>query len=454
MVARLERALVGVLLLSLPPSASPATGPTVYDGPVVISACYNKTNGQLRMVKPAEPVGCIAPLCETGGALDCRTNEDFVELNTVGPQGPQGPIGPQGPVGPQGPKGDTGATGATGATGPQGPMGIPGVNGVDGLPGPKGDTGATGATGPAGAQGPKGDTGATGTQGPPGVASATAPLVLSGSNLSLGNVDAATLNGQSAADIISAAAGDSRTPISSLPYWINSPGSYYLSGNLSLTSTTADGIVVLADDVIIDFNGFTITGPGTTAAATGIFLQGSHVEVRNGTVKNFANGVVGGAAGSDHRVVRMSIHNNNQMGVDLANGDLVRDCSVYSNGSIGIAVGDYSTVIDCVADSNMSWGIYAGLGTMLSRNRINANGAGISAGIGSALIENTSANNGGVGILAGYGSLVKANTAVKNMTYGIQLSGNNLAEGNVAYWNTIANMPLCQSCTMGTNLAP
>ncbi len=69
-----------------------------------------------------------------------------------------------------------GPAGPTGATGPTGPMG---------LQGPQGNAGATGATGP---QGPEGIAGPAGPQGPAGVASVSAPLVLSGTDISLPNV--------------------------------------------------------------------------------------------------------------------------------------------------------------------------------------------------------------------------------------------------------------------------
>ncbi len=193
---------------------------------MIISACYNATNGQLRVVKPWEPSPCIpqppypAPLeatvaCTSGGANDCRPNEYFFELNTQGPKGDKGDPGPQGiqgppgkdgssiyaveltgdarcasgggagfeiwqhtpgtpndqslgvvcsgPKGEQGVQGPPGQKGETGATGPQGIPGEQGPKGDTGATGPKGDRGDTGATGP---QGPTGPTGPTGPQGP------------------------------------------------------------------------------------------------------------------------------------------------------------------------------------------------------------------------------------------------------------------------------------------------
>jgi hypothetical protein len=66
---------------------------------MTIAACYNQTNGQVRLVKPWEPVGCDPTAtaltsgygtCVAGGAYDCKVNESFVEMNTTGPRGPRG----------------------------------------------------------------------------------------------------------------------------------------------------------------------------------------------------------------------------------------------------------------------------------------------------------------------------------------------------------------------------
>ena len=52
-----------------------------------------------------------------------------------------------------------------------------------------------------------------------------------------------------------------RTPISSLPYIITQPGSYYLTSDLTMT-TDVNGITVDANHVTIDLMGFSLIGPG------------------------------------------------------------------------------------------------------------------------------------------------------------------------------------------------
>jgi|SRR5215208_2270765 len=104
----------------------------------VIIGCSDKSTGALRILK--------------SGTTTCRTNENLISWNQVGPQGQQGAAGPKGDTGaagPQGPKGDKGDKGDTGLTGDTGPMGPKGADGATGAQGPKGDTGATGPRGPS-----------------------------------------------------------------------------------------------------------------------------------------------------------------------------------------------------------------------------------------------------------------------------------------------------------------
>src|SRR5579871_6315611 len=57
-----------------------------------------------------------------------------------------------------------------------------------------------------------------------------------------------------------------RTPISSIPYTISGPGSYYVTTNLTGGGGSTNGITISSGNVIIDLNGFsiqpTVTGTG------------------------------------------------------------------------------------------------------------------------------------------------------------------------------------------------
>lgn len=75
----------------------------------VISGCYTKSGGALRVVDPS--------------TTNCKTGETSIAWNVQGPIGLTGPQGVQGPQGATGLQGIQGLTGAAGAIGPAGPAG-------------------------------------------------------------------------------------------------------------------------------------------------------------------------------------------------------------------------------------------------------------------------------------------------------------------------------------------
>ena len=80
----------------------------------VITACYERENGKLRVIDSA--------------VTTCKYEETKLTWNQIGPQGPQGIQGPQGVPGPVGATGQQGPVGPAGPTGPQGPSGPAGTS--------------------------------------------------------------------------------------------------------------------------------------------------------------------------------------------------------------------------------------------------------------------------------------------------------------------------------------
>jgi hypothetical protein len=102
---------LAALLVSLGALNANAANVTYY-------ACVNKSTGAVRIVSKTTV---------------CKSTENKIMWNELGPAGPAGPKGATGATGPQGPTGATGPqgpTGATGAQGPQGPAGIAVGNGA------------------------------------------------------------------------------------------------------------------------------------------------------------------------------------------------------------------------------------------------------------------------------------------------------------------------------------
>ena len=206
------------------------------------------------------------------------------------------------------------------------------------------------------------------------------------------------------------------------PYKINTSGSYRLSGNLTVSSTTADAIDVTtsANGVTIDLNGFSINGPGGSNTGSGI-VQNSFsgtLTVENGSITGFSGGGLGG------------------IGVSALYNAIVRNMQVSGNGT-GISVSNGGVISGNTA-SNNSVGIYCtGSGCVISGNTTitNASHGIIFNESGSLITGNTVLNNGGIGMDGGdstnaYGANVMNGNGYLNVQGGTSL-GNNLCGGTI-----------------------
>lgn len=191
-----------------------------------------------------------------------------------------------------------------------------------------------------------------------------------------------------------------RTPISSVPYTITEPGSYYLTGNLTSTN---HGIIIQANNVTLDLMGFTLAGD-RGADEYGVFLDGSgttpirNVVVRNGNVQNFGNGIrVECARNSSFR--HLLVAGNFSYGFFLygesgqCNGNVIVDCSISENFSAGVFL--YGESGECN-------------GNAITRCALRGNGYGVQVSC-----NNTGQSNG---------NTITDCTAIEN-GYGIYLNG-------------------------------
>jgi hypothetical protein len=136
-----------------------------------------------------------------------------------------------------------------------------------------------------------------------------------------------------------------RTPISSAPFTISQPGSYYLTTNLNVTT----------GDVTLDLNGFTVSSTAPSATGTGIMLAGGNndITILNGHIKGgvtndnsgvfggsgFANGILySGTLPSNVRVTGVTVAGCLDYGIvfDDATATTVESCTVEGVGSFGI----------------------------------------------------------------------------------------------------------------------
>jgi len=134
-----------------------------------------------------------------------------------------------------------------------------------------------------------------------------------------------------------------RTPISNEEYYIGSPGSYYLTTNLTGASAgNPYGIWIASDNVTIDLNDFTIQG--AAGSHHGIYIYGSHTNITicNGTITGWgADGISSNYPSAPPQNViltNLKITGNTGNGIAVGNGYVISNCSIQNNGSIGIFV--------------------------------------------------------------------------------------------------------------------
>jgi len=83
--------------------------------------------------------------------------------------------------------------------------------------------------------------------------------------------------------------------VTSVPAVISAPGVYCLSSDLSLATATGVALRIEANDVVLDLNGFTLSGKAAGPASTVDAIQAgsrSGLIIRNGTITGFYRGVV------------------------------------------------------------------------------------------------------------------------------------------------------------------
>ncbi|MBS0660980.1 MAG: right-handed parallel beta-helix repeat-containing protein [Verrucomicrobia bacterium] len=261
---------------------------------------------------------------------------------------------------------------------------------------------------------------------------------------------------------------DPRIPISATTtpgsgtavFVISSPGSYYLTGNLTGVSGKL-GLSITADDVEVDLRGFTLTG---VAGATGgiNFPNRSRIAIRNGIVRNWPGGGIAGSGSVSARLSGLTTELNGSHGIIVGEAALVADCIsrgntgtgsgiivatrgqilrclAHSNGGTGLTGGGETQIIDCVVNGNAGNGIsFSANAGRVTGCTATSNAVGINHGGSSAIIERCIArSNTGTGINVGGDGVVTNCTSSANAD-GIVTGGQSLILSNVCASNTNA----------------
>lgn len=249
-----------------------------------------------------------------------------------------------------------------------------------------------------------------------------------------------------------------RTPISSIPFTISQPGSYYLTQNLSGTS----GITISASNVHIDLNGNALSGTaGNTVAGIGYSGTISNITITNGFITNWGkeginlsassavslsdivvsgNGLDGIYSGNKTIVTRIIAHDNGSDGIDLGESSTIENSVAEDNVNDGIELDHGGIIKNCVAKSNMGIGFRTTNFAVLTECTSQSNTShGFSTGTGSNIYKCNAKSNGQNGFFILSSSQLGDNVSNLNSTNGYQISGNDcILKNNHAQGNTLS----------------
>lgn len=248
------------------------------------------------------------------------------------------------------------------------------------------------------------------------------------------------------------------------PVILTQPGSYRLTGNLTVSNANTIAISVRSSNVTLDLGGFAILGPVTCTGAPVTSCSASglgsgvtstsnfrNIAVVNGSVRGMGlGGVV--LSGPDSRIEGVQATENATVGLStLRAGTFVHDTAT-ANGGNGIDAGDDSVITGAVARDNAVDGIHCGNGCSVVGSSGGANGDdGIETLSGGTVSQSAARGNGNDGIVVGAGSTVTGNTANGNAQDGLQVGASSTVTGNTGNANTGDGIETSSGCTITGN---
>jgi hypothetical protein len=212
---------------------------------------------------------------------------------------------------------------------------------------------------------------------------------------------------------------------------ISQPGSYYLTGDLKPTGGR-NGILVNADNVTIDLNGYSLDGSSdSTGFRAGITnsTPRRNVIVRNGTVRNFRGyGAIGHFHTSSFENLTFVDSLGGQLEIAPSSGTTVRNVRTRApSGETGIQVGTNCTIEGCTVEGG-TVGITVASGVVRGCSVLNPGYNGISIGAGvvtQCYVEgaNSTASVNNAGINAGNGVRVESCVIKSCAASGVSVAG-------------------------------
>jgi hypothetical protein len=231
---------------------------------------------------------------------------------------------------------------------------------------------------------------------------------------------------------------------------ITQPGSYYLTGDVTVTAAKS-GVVIVASNVTLDLNGFSITGAGPTAQHGVQSSNMRNVVVKNGTVRS-----IGGAGvfndGPACRVENMAAYACSGAGLYLSGAGCTADrCIVDTSTGTGVKLGDNGIARGCTV-LNAYYGFDTGTSTLITGCVAKGNSAaGFDAGCGSEMVECIAEGNAHAGFDLCQATVLRC-TATSNAHEGIAAGGASQVIGCAVNANQLEGITGLDHCVIRDNL--
>lgn len=149
-----------------------------------------------------------------------------------------------------------------------------------------------------------------------------------------------------------------------LPLTITQPGSYVLTSDLTGVPG-ANGIVVAADDVEIDLNGFSIVGvPGAMNGVIDLDVVHHGFVLKNGAIHHWPERAVEITEFHGARCENLSIHNNSD-GLISGTASVIIGSAARDNSGVGFWITEGGMITNCSA-RNCGTAFYAGHGATVT----------------------------------------------------------------------------------------
>ncbi len=227
-----------------------------------------------------------------------------------------------------------------------------------------------------------------------------------------------------------------RKIIDTIPFTISNSGPYVITRNLT-GSNGFSGITIQTNSVILDLNGFALTGVSGSLDGIVVDRSSSFITIKNGVISGWGQSGVNAENANNSKVEDLLVAGNLNNGVSLGTNSMVARCTADNNGAAGFTMGSSCIVLDSIAKKNANVGFLAASGCLIQKCVANKNLVnGFSVDALGQIAFCTASENSGNGFNLGYSGSVVDSCAFGNVE-GFHGWDGIVFSRSVAYSNTV-----------------